>query len=54
MEKEAISEIRANRGSPQEQILTIQVVDRLRNTIRAIASQLGGQHVRTDPFADYS
>jgi hypothetical protein len=54
MEKETVSEIRAQRGSPQEQVLTIQVIDLIRNNIRAIASQTGAPYDRSDPFDGYT
>ena len=44
MELEAVVELRGNRGTSEEHILTIRTVDKFRNTIRALASQAGVRH----------
>jgi len=44
MEAEAVQELRGNRGSSEDHILTIRVVDRFRTTIRALAAHAGVTH----------
>jgi len=46
-EREALNEIRANRGHPEEHAVVIRSIDHFRTTVRALAAQ---GDIHDDPF----